>query len=338
LSQAQLKWIYPCALIVVFSTWAIWMGINGKFGLFIEHWEAAATMMFGSFVAGSTPAGGGGVAFPVFTKVLHVPASQATAFSLMIESVGMGMATILILSKKHKIVPNVILWVTLGGIVGQFAALFWALPSPMPRLLFTALAGTFGVAMAISRWGLNASPIDELRTPSARRIMLFLAIGLIGGFISAQFGSGINLIAFIVITLAFGLNEKVGIPTTVIIMAVNAQVWFAMHLMVLKGWLPSNIPPIPNEPIVWEYWLAAVPVVSLGAPFGAWAASKVKRDHLIVFLLALIGVEFISTAVILGPKLTSTQLWIVLGTVLLCCAWFWAMHRYRKITRPEDFA
>ena len=57
-------------------------------------------MVFGSLVAGSTPQGGGAVAFPVFTKLLEVPAAAARTFSLSIQAVGMGTATVLIVMRR----------------------------------------------------------------------------------------------------------------------------------------------------------------------------------------------------------------------------------------------
>ena len=50
-----------------------------------------------SFVAGSTPHGGGAVAFPVLTKVFGVPAADARTFSLSIQAVGMGTAAVVIM-------------------------------------------------------------------------------------------------------------------------------------------------------------------------------------------------------------------------------------------------
>ena len=56
------------------------------------HWEIAATMIFGSMIAGGTSMGGGAVAFPVLTKLLHVSAHDSKVFSLAIQSVGMTAA------------------------------------------------------------------------------------------------------------------------------------------------------------------------------------------------------------------------------------------------------
>lgn len=62
-------------------------------------------MLLGSFIAGATPQGGAAVAFPVFTKVFHLPAPDARTFGQMIQSVGMTMAAITILLRRVSICP-----------------------------------------------------------------------------------------------------------------------------------------------------------------------------------------------------------------------------------------
>jgi hypothetical protein len=51
-------------------------------------------LSFGSMIAGGTSLGGGAVAFPVFTKVLHITPYDAKVFSLAIQSVGMSAASL----------------------------------------------------------------------------------------------------------------------------------------------------------------------------------------------------------------------------------------------------
>jgi uncharacterized membrane protein YfcA len=46
------------------------------------------TMIFGSFIGGATAEGGGAVAFPVMTLVLHLAPSVARDFSFMIQCCG----------------------------------------------------------------------------------------------------------------------------------------------------------------------------------------------------------------------------------------------------------
>ena len=291
-------------------------------------------MAFGSFVAGSTPAGGGAVAFPVLTKVLGDVAVEAKAFSLMIQSIGMTMATVLILSRRIPLMPKVILWVSIGGALGQVAGVVWPIDSMTARLLFTAVAAVFGVALAINRWALKAKTNVDFEVSNWRRVFVMLAVGLVGGYIASAVGSDINLLTFIVLTLAFGVDEKFAIPTAVVIMAINAVFWFALHL----GLQSSGVETVLAVSSVWHKWLAAVPIVAMGAPLGAWVASVVKREWLILFLLFLIVVEVVSSLVILGPRFGPSEWAFTLGAVLVSVAWFSAMHRYRKLTRPEDFA
>jgi len=328
------RWVYFVALACVYAVWVSVVSAKDLWGEVAANWQYALTMAFGSFVAGSTPAGGGSVAFPVLTKVLHDPSVEAKAFSLMIQSVGMSMATVLILSRRIKLIPGILLWVTVGGVAGQLLGVFLPASSMVARLLFTAVAAVFGVALAINRWALKASTNEECEVRSLRRKLLMACVGLIGGYIASAVGSDINLLTFIVLTLAFGVDEKFAIPTTVVIMAVNALFWFVTHLVLQS----TQGGTVLEREHVWHAWLAAVPIVAVGAPLGSWVASVVKRDALIVFLLLLIFVEVASTVVILGPKMSSEEIGIVAGMVVFSLLWFWAMHRYRKATRPADFA
>ena len=229
--------------------------------------------------------------------------------------------------------PGVILWVTLGGFAGQLLGVGLPVDSMVARLLFSAVAAVFGVALAINRWGLKASTRTEFQVRSVRRKALMVFVGLVGGYIASAVGSDINLLTFIVLTLAFGVDEKFAIPSTVVIMAINSVFWFLLHL-VIQGLQGSTVLEVDH---VWVYWLAAVPVVAVGAPLGSWFASVVKRDVLIVLLLFLIALEVVSSVLILGPNMTGTEVGLTAGMVVVSVLWFCAMHRYRKVTRPADF-
>ncbi|TMP76793.1 sulfite exporter TauE/SafE family protein, partial [Pseudoalteromonas ruthenica] len=74
--------------------------------------------------AGSTPLGGGAVAFPILTKVLAVPAEDAKVFSLFIQSIGMSFATLFFISKKIEIDWKTLSYALTFSVFGQFACLF----------------------------------------------------------------------------------------------------------------------------------------------------------------------------------------------------------------------
>ena len=312
------RWFYPIALAIVLSSWATYMTISNSWGLYTDYWQAAATMLFGSFVAGSTPQGGAAVAFPVFTKVLQISGPDSRTFGFMIQAVGMSMASMMILAKRIRFLPRVVLWVTLGSVIGTTLGTFlFILPDPYPRILFTLGAVAFAGALIISRWVLKVEPKSALPDWGWRYGLLFTVVGVVGGVFSAQTGSGADMITFIVLTLAFGIHEKISTPTTVMIMALNSIFGFFLHSVVVQ-----------DVGLVWNYWLVAVPVVAVGAPLGAYVLSLIPRDVLIKFILFLIGAEFLSTVLLIT---FTSSIWTVTAVVLTgCTIAFWIMLNYRQ--------
>ena len=100
-------------------------------------------------------------------------------------------------------------------------------------------------------------------------------------------------------------------------MGLNSVVGFFLH-----GVISQDIG------IAWSYWLVAVPIVILGAPLGAYVASKVNRDGIIKFLLFLITVELVTTIWLI--PFSNTAIIITATVVLFATAWFAAMLRYRQ--------
>lgn len=310
-------WLYPVILVSAWILWATYMTASGRWPLMQELWVMTVTMIFGSIVAGATAEGGAAVAFPVFTKVLHIPAGDARTFGLMIQSVGMTAATLVIVLRRVPILPKVITWVSLGGVLGMVLGTFAIpLPAPYPKLLFTFIAGAFGAALILSRWVLRWQPLAAMPAWNASHRWLFAGIGVIGGIFAANTGSGIDMFTFIVLTLAFGIDEKVSTPTTVVIMGLNSVVGFFAHGLVAQ-----------DIGVAWEYWLVCIPVVLVGAPLGALISARLQRDSIIVFLLTLIGVELVTT-IWLVP-LTATALVVVISAVIICAASFALMLCYR---------
>lgn len=131
------------------------------------------------------------------------------------------------------------------------------------------------------------------------------------------------MITFVVLTLAFGMDEKISIPTTVIIMALLSVFGFFLHGVVVQ-----------DIGIVWNYWLVAVPVVAMGAPLGVFVTTKVPRDWIIWFILFLVTAETITT-VILIPFTNA----MVLVTILVVVAFvisFAGMLYYRQTRVPRQ--
>lgn len=91
--------------------------------VFTEFWPMSLAMVLGSFIAGSTPLGGGVVGFPVAVLALGFNAVQGRDFSAMIQSVGMTSASYIIIYLKPqlldaKLVTYSIVFGVLGCVVG----------------------------------------------------------------------------------------------------------------------------------------------------------------------------------------------------------------------------
>ena len=88
---------------VVTLVWLIYVLVAGKLERAIDNWESAVTMIFGSFITGSSSGGAGVVAFPIFTKVLDVPAKIARSFTLSTQALGMACAACAIVLARRQV-------------------------------------------------------------------------------------------------------------------------------------------------------------------------------------------------------------------------------------------
>jgi uncharacterized membrane protein YfcA len=209
--------------------WLVYATAFGQWERIVHNWYAAITMVFGSFVAGSTPQGGGAVAFPVFTKLLEVPSDVARSFSLCIQAIGMGTATLSILIHRRTVEWRA---VAIGAPVAMasFAAAmfllsepdepFWPsrLPGAYVRVTFTILlAGMAFVVYLGTR--IRIRKVDAALPPLNNRLYVALVVaGLIGGVVSALTGSGADVLIYLFIVVVLGLDPRVGVPTCVIVM------------------------------------------------------------------------------------------------------------------------
>ncbi len=82
----------------------VWLCIGTRESVLVSsimnYYPMMIAMVIGSMIAGSTPLGGGVVAFPVSVLILGFTPSQGRDFSLLIQSVGMTAASFLIFLKK----------------------------------------------------------------------------------------------------------------------------------------------------------------------------------------------------------------------------------------------
>ena len=319
---------YIVSLLFAVIVWCSWLFYTypESWAVIQSHWQITVTMIFGSIIAGATSEGGGAIAFPVFTKILHIPPADAKVFSLAIQSVGMVAASVAIIMMRVKVLWRVIAWVSLGGFVGMLigSVLLSALLTPeLIRMLFTVMAVSLALTLIRLSTGFR---LNHVKMPAIRlrETSILLTVGVVGGVVSGLVGSGIDMICFSVLVLLFRISESIATPTSVILMAVNSVFGVLLHIFVFAG---------INEQVQ-AYWLAAVPVVVIGAPLGAFFCSRMHYLHIRYLLVALISIELVSSLWLLN--FDKTLIVFSIGMFLLFLGVMILMGRARYYVRSSE--
>jgi len=298
---------YRVSLLVVVIVWSSWFFYTypDSWQVIHDNWQISVTMIFGSIIAGATSEGGGAIAFPVFTKVLQISPADAKVFSLTIQSVGMVAASIAIIMMRVQVLWRVIVWVSLGGVAGLFIGSILLAPvlaSDSVRMLFTVMAVSLAFTLIRLSTGfrLNHKNMPEI---SLKETILLLVVGVTGGVVSGLVGSGIDMICFSVLVLLFRISESVATPTSVILMAINS-------------------------------WLAAVPIVVVGAPLGAYFCSRMHYLHIRYLLIVLICLELVTSVWLLD--FDRTLIIFSISMLVLFLLAMISMSRVRYYVRPTE--
>jgi uncharacterized membrane protein YfcA len=284
-------------VLPVFTTYVIWtiyMISHHAWKLFYHYFYMSVTMVFGSFVAGASSEGGGSVAFPVMTLVFKIHPAEARNFSLAIQSIGMGAATLWIIARKIPIEKTYLVLAAIGGTVGVIFSSYYVAPYTPPayaKMLFVFFWLSFGIALFVVNYYRQRYVHDHIPNLTGFQQIELIIIGFIGGILSAILGSGIDICSFAFVTMKYNLSEKVATPTSVILMASNALVGFLFHRFFMGD----------IAPVVYNYWLVCIPVCLLGAPLGAFFMSKIKRLYIVNFLCVIIVIQFLGAIFIIQP-------------------------------------
>ncbi len=320
--------------VAVAVVWLVFVTLNGHWGRVIDRWVAAVTMVFGSFVAGSTPQGGGAIAFPVFTKVLEVPATVARTFSLCIQTIGMGAASLAIIISGRRIdwasirllAPTAVAgFLAAAWLIGEPDQLFWpsTLPGPYVKVTFTIVVAAMALVVWLSSRSWVNERVDDLANDSLRARVLLVGVGLAGGAASFLVGSGADVFTYLGLVALLGLAAGIGVPTSVVVMTAVSVAGFVLFGIVdgqlsigideagdvvSVGGEPTDEPLPGGRYDLFGLWLAAAPVVGFGAPLGSWAASKVSDRTLAKVVVGLALVEVSTTAIFLPELRTDPAL------------------------------
>lgn len=320
--------------------WGAFVIANGHLGRAAEHVEVSAAMVFGSFLSGSSPVGGGSVAFPVLTKALEVPATAARTFGLSVQAVGMTVASVAILATGRAVLVRVVVVVAATssiGLVATMAVLGDAGPfRPLvvepawAKAVFTVVFATTALTMLHHR----RHDHPHRRFVPTRRWSVGIAVtGLVGGVLSALTGTGTNIVVFVVLVVLAGVPARLALPTAILAMAATAVVGFVL-LGIVDGHLSielvdGDVRRVGDVAVaagalsasrgdLFGIWLAAVPVVVWGAPLGAWVAGKVGDATIIALVAALAVVEVASTVLLVDDIRSNAAMatMVIAGSVL----------------------
>jgi len=341
--------------IVITIVWLIAMEYFDLWHRISGQWPASLTMVFGSIVAGSTPQGGGAVAFPVFTKALNIPTEIARTFSLCIQAVGMTAASLSIIINRRAVEWRTVLITSTTAILGFLLFGFLAsnrdapfYPSLVPGEYVKVTFSIVLISMAFVVYTGSKVNIREVRRVlpplNTQMFIALLLIGFLGGVTSSFVGSGCDVFVYLCLVVLFAIDSKVGVPTSVICMSIISILGllsfgiFEMQLFVGLNDI-GDVISVANKPVALDdnnqlvyatgngvtasrfdllgLLLAAVPVVCWGAPFGAWIASRLSTRNLVRFVCFLALTEIISTAIFLEALHTDMALlsYAIIGTI-----------------------
>lgn len=290
-----LKIFLPIAFIMLLL-WVIYMQSTSSWYLFAENWFMTVTMIFGSFIAGASSEGGGAIAYPAMTLLFKIEPDVARNFSFAIQSIGMVMASLWILISKIKIDKNYLLIAGFGGFFGIIFGSYFIAPYMKPefaKMMFVSFWLSFGIALWVVNFLNHRKSVDKLPGLNSFQITELVMVGFIGGIFSSILGNGLDICSFSYVVLKYRLSEKIATPTSVILMASNALVGFAMNSFILDT--------MQNEAI--QYWLVSIPVVIFGAPLGAYIITLIHRKAIAMILILIIVVQFITAILIVKPGL-----------------------------------
>lgn len=320
-------WPWLLWLAAFYSVWAVLIVQGNHLATLAEHWGIAVAMGLGSYVAGSTPMGGGTVGFPILVLLFEQPAQLGRDFSFAVQSIGMVSASIFILCRRQSIEWAMLRPAMLGSLIGTPIGIVWLAPVVSAltiKVLFAVIWASFGVLHLYRTREFCAAHGEMEEMPRFDAVCGFF-VGLGAGLsVVAVTGVGIDMVLYAALVLMRRADLKIAIPTSVLIMAFSSLVGIAFK---------SAVTGVQSG--VYENWLAAAPIVALGAPLGVFIVQKIGRQPTLYFVAVLCIGQFVWTMQNEWPALGWIGLAIALAGVLLCNLGFEWMHRWGMRRHPD---
>ncbi len=321
-------WIWFLWLAGFYTVWLLLLQAEGAWDAARAHWPIALAMAIGSYAAGSTPMGGGTVGFPVLVLFFDLPASLGRDFSFAVQSIGMVSASIFILARRQPLAWPILKGAALGTVIGTpIGIVFFAplIPDLWIKVTFAVLWGSFGV-LHLYRLGEIAghTGMTDFDESWDHRVGFLLGTGASMVAVSVT-GVGIDMVIYASLVLLCRADLKIAIPTSVVIMAF-ASLCGVLVKSVTQSWQPG----------VYENWLAAAPVVALGAPLGVFIVELIGRKPTLLVVAFLCVGQFVWTCFAEWDNLGLAGVGLAVGALCLCLVGFERLRAWGAVLVGEN--
>ncbi|MCW0221031.1 MAG: sulfite exporter TauE/SafE family protein [Prosthecobacter sp.] len=325
--RKQHLWIWFLWLGCFYSVWAWLVFGQGRWEDAKAHWPIALAMAMGSYVAGSTPMGGGTVGFPILVLLFGLSASMGRDFSFAVQSIGMTSASIFILCRRQPLAWSMLKGSMWGSLIGTPLGIFFfapLIPELWIKLFFAVVWASFGV-LHLYRIGEISRHVGMTEFDERWDFRVGLALGLVaGGTVASVTGVGIDMVLYAALVLLCRADLKIAIPTSVLIMAFTSVLGIGVKS------LSTGL-----QPGAYENWLAAAPVVCLGAPLGAFMVDLIGRKPTLLFVAVLCVGQFGWTCYTERSALGFFGFTLSLGAVGLCLLGFEKLRSWGAVLVGE---
>lgn len=326
-ARKQHLWIWFLWLAGFYGVWSWLVFGQGRWEVVKAHWPIALAMAAGSYVAGSTPMGGGTVGFPILVLLFGLPATLGRDFSFAVQSIGMTSASIFILSRRQPIAWSMLKGAMVGSLVGTPLGIFFVaphIPELWIKIVFAVVWASFGI-LHLYRIGEIAGHTGMTEFDERWDFRLGVSFGFLSGAtVVAVTGVGIDMVLYAMLVLLSRADLKIAIPTSVLIMAFNSVVGITVKNLFTGV-----------QPGVFDNWIAAAPVVALGAPLGVFMVALIGRKPTLVFVAILCVGQFIWTCFTERAALGFAGLLGALAAVGVCLLGFEKLRAWGAVLVGE---
>jgi uncharacterized membrane protein YfcA len=199
----------------------------------------------------------------------------------------MTSASIFILARRQPLAWQMLKGAMAGSLIGTPLGIFFIapwIPEIWIKVVFAVIWCSFGL-LHFYRIGEIASHVGMTDFDERWDFRVGMVLGVFSGStIAAVTGVGIDMVLYAALVLLCRADLKIAIPTSVIIMA------FTSVLGIVVKNLSTGL-----QPGAFDNWLAAAPIVALGAPLGVFMVNFIGRKPTLLFVAVLCVGQFVWT-------------------------------------------